>query len=135
MRVLLTGSRGYIGTVMAPMMVEAGLDVVGVDADLYRFSTFGTWIDPITTMVGDVRDLQLSDLRGFDAVVHLAALSNDPLGDLNPELTSRSTIWRRSALPRSRRRLVSCGLCLPRHAAITVRPATSPSTRSRRSIL
>ena len=87
MRVLLTGSRGYIGTVMAPMMVEAGLDVVGVDADLYRFSTFGTWIDPITTMVGDVRDLQLSDLRGFDAVVHLAALSNDPLGDLNPELT------------------------------------------------
>jgi len=87
MRVLMTGSRGYIGTVMAPMMVEAGLEVVGVDADLYRFSTFGTWTDPVTTIVGDVRDIQVGDLRGFDAVVHLAALSNDPLGDLDPELT------------------------------------------------
>jgi nucleoside-diphosphate-sugar epimerase len=87
MRVLLTGSRGYIGTVMAPMMVDAGLDVVGIDADLYRFSTFGSWTDPITTIVGDVRDIQVGDLRGFDAVVHLAALSNDPLGDLSPQLT------------------------------------------------
>jgi len=83
----MTGSRGYIGTVMAPMMVKAGLDVVGLDADLYRFSTFGTWSDPITTLVGDVRDVEVGDLRGFDAVVHLAALSNDPLGDMDPALT------------------------------------------------
>jgi nucleoside-diphosphate-sugar epimerase len=85
--VLLTGSRGYIGTVMAPMMMNAGLEVVGLDADLYRFSTFGNWADPITTMVGDVRDVQVGDLRGFDAVVHLAALSNDPLGDMDAALT------------------------------------------------
>jgi len=87
MRVLLTGSRGYIGTVMAPLMTNAGLEVVGLDADLYRYSTFGDWTETITTMVGDVRDVQAGDLRGFDAVVHLAALSNDPLGDMDPALT------------------------------------------------
>ena len=87
MRILLTGSRGYIGTVMAPFLVAAGHDVVGLDTDLYRRSTFGTWKEAIPTTVKDLRELQASDLRGFDAVVHLAALSNDPLGDLNPQLT------------------------------------------------
>lgn len=87
MKILLTGSRGYIGTVMAPMMVQAGHEVVGVDTDLYRRSTFGPWKESIRTLVKDVRALEAQDLRGFDAVVHLAALSNDPLGDLNPQLT------------------------------------------------
>ena len=87
MRVLLTGSRGYIGTVMAPMMVQAGHQVVGLDTDLYRRSTFGPWRESIRTLEKDVRAVEAKDLEGFDAVVHLAALSNDPLGDLNPELT------------------------------------------------
>ena len=87
MRILLTGSRGYIGTVMGPMMVAAGHDVVGIDTDLYRRSTFGQWRETVPTIVKDVRALEPSDLRGFDAVAHLAALSNDPLGDLNPQLT------------------------------------------------
>ena len=87
MRILLTGSRGYIGTVMAPFLVAAGHDVVGLDTDLYRRSTFGTWHESIPTVVKDLREVQASELRGFDAVVHLAALSNDPLGDLNPQLT------------------------------------------------
>ncbi len=87
MRVLLTGGRGYIGTVMAPLLVEAGHEVVGIDTDLYRRSTFGAWNEAIRTIVKDVRALEQRDLRGFDAVVHLAALSNDPLGDLNPQLT------------------------------------------------
>src|SRR5262245_32953061 len=87
MRVLLTGSRGYIGTVMAPMLLKAGHDVVGVDSDFYRRSTFGPWTESIQTMVKDVGALEVSDLKGVDAVVHLAALSNDPLGDLNPDLT------------------------------------------------
>src|SRR6267143_3469897 len=87
MRILLTGSRGYIGTVMAPMMVGAGHEVVGVDTDLYRRSTFGAWRESIHTIQKDVRSLENADLRGFDAIVHLAALSNDPLSDLNPQLT------------------------------------------------
>ena len=84
MKILLTGSRGYIGTVMAPMFLQAGHEVVGVDTDLYRRSTFGPWQEPIRTLVKDVRELEAADLEGFDAVAHLAALSNDPLGDLNP---------------------------------------------------
>jgi nucleoside-diphosphate-sugar epimerase len=87
MRILLTGSRGYIGTVMAPMMVEAGHDVVGLDTDLYRHSTFGPWRESARTIEKDVRAVEAADLKGYDAVVHLAALSNDPLGDLNPQLT------------------------------------------------
>jgi nucleoside-diphosphate-sugar epimerase len=87
MRVLLTGSRGYIGAAMAPLLVEAGHAVVGLDTDLYRRSTFGPWRESIHTIERDVRTVEASDLRGFDAVVHLAALSNDPLGDLNPQLT------------------------------------------------
>jgi nucleoside-diphosphate-sugar epimerase len=87
MRILLTGSRGYIGSVMAPFLVRAGHEVEGVDTDLYRRSSFGEWKDPIETRVKDVRSLEVRDLSGFDAVIHLAALSNDPLGDLNPQLT------------------------------------------------
>jgi nucleoside-diphosphate-sugar epimerase len=87
MKILITGSRGYIGTVLAPMTVAAGHEVVGVDADLYRRSTFGGWSEAIRTIPKDVRALEARDLEGFDAVCHLAALSNDPLGDLDPRLT------------------------------------------------
>jgi nucleoside-diphosphate-sugar epimerase len=87
MRILVTGSRGYIGSVLAPMMVESGHEVVGVDTDFYRRSTFGAWTETIRTIPKDVRVLEARDLEGFEAVVHLAALSNDPLGDLDPQLT------------------------------------------------
>ncbi len=87
MKILLTGSRGYIGTVMAPFLVKAGHEVTGIDTDLYRRSTFGPWRESIHTVVKDLRTLEAKDLRGHDAVIHLAALSNDPLGDLNPQLT------------------------------------------------
>jgi nucleoside-diphosphate-sugar epimerase len=72
---------------MAPMMVAAGHEVVGVDSDLYRRSTFGDWSEAIRTIPKDVRALEASDVQGFDAICHLAALSNDPLGDLDPRLT------------------------------------------------
>lgn len=72
---------------MAPMLARAGHDVVGLDTDLYRRSTYGPWTETIHTIEKDVRAIEPHDVRGFDAVVHLAALSNDPLGDLNPQLT------------------------------------------------
>lgn len=87
MRVLVTGHKGYIGAVMTPMLVEAGHDVVGMDSDLYRECTFGDESLQVPSMEKDIRDATVEDLEGFDAVIHLAALSNDPLGNLNPEIT------------------------------------------------
>jgi nucleoside-diphosphate-sugar epimerase len=87
MKILLTGSSGYIGTVMAPMLVKAGHEVTGLDTGYYLKSTFGTFTDAIPTLRKDVREIAPSDLAGFQAVIHLAALSNDPLGDLNADLT------------------------------------------------
>jgi len=89
MRVLVTGHNGYVGTVMTPLLIAAGHDIVGLDTNLYEQSTFGDeagtqWVSSIRK---DVRDVEARDLEGFDAVIHLAALSNDPLGDLNPERT------------------------------------------------
>ncbi len=89
MKVLVTGHLGYIGTVMAPMLRAAGHDVTGYDSDLYQRCTYdvaGT-IPNVPSIIKDVRDAEESDFIGQDAVIHLAALSNDPLGDLNAELT------------------------------------------------
>src|SRR5262245_12249256 len=89
MRVLVTGHKGYIGTVMTPLLLRAGHEVVGYDSDIYRRCTYtgGGRIAEVPTIEGDTRDIQPQDLRGFDAVIHLAALSNDPLGNLNPGMT------------------------------------------------
>lgn len=89
MKVLVTGHRGYIGTVMAPMLAAAGHSITGCDSDLYSACTYagGGAIAAIEERRMDVRDVTMDDLRGFDAVIHLAALSNDPLGDLSPALT------------------------------------------------
>jgi nucleoside-diphosphate-sugar epimerase len=88
-RVLVTGHRGYIGSVMVPLLVRAGHEVSGCDSDLYERCTFaaGGEMAAVPTLSKDVRDVELHDLEGFDAVVHRAALSNDPLGDLDPEVT------------------------------------------------
>lgn len=87
MRILVTGHKGYIGTVMVPMLLAASHEIVGLDSDLYERCTFGDGIANVPSIKKDIRDVEVSDLEGFDAVVHLAGLSNDPLGDLNPELT------------------------------------------------
>jgi nucleoside-diphosphate-sugar epimerase len=87
MRILLTGHRGYIGTVMAPVLRAGGHDVVGLDSDLFEACTYVGAVPDVPTIRKDLRDVSRGDLDGVDAVVHLAALSNDPLGDLNPSLT------------------------------------------------
>lgn len=89
MRVLVTGHNGYVGTVLVPMLVKAGHDVVGLDTNLYQAATFGDEdsVVAIPEILKDVRDVTHADIDGFDAILHLAGLSNDPLGDLNPELT------------------------------------------------
>jgi len=87
MRTLVTGHLGYIGTILTPMLLEAGHEVVGLDTDLYARCTFGEPPTEVPTIKKDIRDVRTSDLEGFEAILHLAGLSNDPLGDLNPQLT------------------------------------------------
>jgi nucleoside-diphosphate-sugar epimerase len=87
MRVLVTGHNGYIGTVLVQMLQEAGHDVVGLDNYLYEDCTFGDDVADVPALRMDVRDVTAAQLEGFEAVLHLAAISNDPLGDLQPGTT------------------------------------------------
>lgn len=87
MRILLTGHKGYIGVVLAPLLRQAGHEVHGLDSDIFRRCTFGDLSNGIPETIKDIRDVEKHDLEGFDAVLHLAGLSNDPLGYLNPDLT------------------------------------------------
>lgn len=89
MKVLVTGHLGYIGPHMVELLMDAGHQVTGVDLDLFADSAFYTMRPPQASRVMDLFDVTVDDLRGFDAVVHLAGISNDAMGTLNPELTWR----------------------------------------------
>lgn len=86
MRVLVTGHEGYVGSVMVPLLRAAGHDVVGLDTGLFEGCTLGP-VAEVPAIRRDLRAVAPEDLEGFDAVAHLAALSNDPLGELNPQIT------------------------------------------------
>ena len=87
MRLLLTGHNGYIGSVLVPMLERANHEVVGLDSDLFAPCVFGQNGHEIESLQADVRDVESEHLAGFDAVIHLAAVCNDPVGDLNPQTT------------------------------------------------
>jgi nucleoside-diphosphate-sugar epimerase len=87
LRVLVTGHNGYIGSVLVPMLQEAGHEVVGLDIDLFAACVIGEVRAAAVSVQRDVRDVEADDFVGFDAVIHLAAVCNDPLGDLNPLAT------------------------------------------------
>jgi nucleoside-diphosphate-sugar epimerase len=87
MKVLVTGHNGYIGSVMVPILRAAGHQVTGLDSFLFEGCTLGQESEPVPALRKDIRDVEEQDLSGFDAVIHLAALCNDPLGNLNPDIT------------------------------------------------
>ena len=78
MKVLLTGNNGYIGSVLGPMLLAEGHEVIGLDTDLYERCSFSCNPPDIETLGIDVRDVQVHHLEKFDAIIHLAGLSNDP---------------------------------------------------------
>ncbi|MCO5319628.1 MAG: NAD(P)-dependent oxidoreductase [Microthrixaceae bacterium] len=87
MRVLVTGHNGYIGCVLTPMFSAAGHEVLGLDSYLFEGCTLGDELPEVEALRMDIRDVRPEHLEGLDAVVHLAGISNDPLGDLRPETT------------------------------------------------
>lgn len=88
MKILVTGTEGYLGCLLAPLLVEDGHDVTGLDTGYYKHGWLYNGVtSTVHTMAKDVRTVEVEDLRGFDAVVHMAELSNDPLGDLLGEVT------------------------------------------------
>jgi nucleoside-diphosphate-sugar epimerase len=87
MKVLVTGHDGYIGSVMTPLLAAAGHEVVGLDTGLFHAFTLGAEVPAVAAIAKDVRDVEPEDLEGLDAVIHLAAISNDPVGNLDPALT------------------------------------------------
>lgn len=87
MQVLVTGHRGYIGTVLVPMLQQAGHEVRGLDSDLFEQCTFTGTVPDVPSLGKDIRDVTPDDVAGCDAIIHLAGLSNDPLGNYQPELT------------------------------------------------
>ncbi len=89
MRVLLTGHRGYIGSVLSSLLVERGYDVIGYDTGYYRGCELYPWDPGGSEIQKDIRDASARDLDGIEAIIHLAALSNDPLGELDSRLTDQ----------------------------------------------
>jgi nucleoside-diphosphate-sugar epimerase len=87
LRVLVTGHNGYIGSVLVPMLERAGHDVAGLDTDMFEPCLFGENGHDVESLQIDVRDVEREHFAGFDAVIHLAAVCNDPVGNLNPRAT------------------------------------------------
>jgi nucleoside-diphosphate-sugar epimerase len=88
MNILITGTEGYLGSLLAPVLMERGHEVTGLDTGYYKAGyLYNAKGNAPHTLAKDIRHVTLDDLRGFDAVVHMAELSNDPLGELDPDIT------------------------------------------------
>lgn len=87
LKIFVTGHKGYIGSHLIPLLKEKNYQVTGCDINLFEGCEWETIAKPDKELIKDVRDLNEKDLAGYDCVIHLAAISNDPMGDLNEQLT------------------------------------------------
>ena len=87
MKIMVTGDRGYIGSVLTPMLIEKGYDVIGYDSGYFAENLIDALDESYTKITKDIRDLSVADLEAVDGIIHLAGLSNDPLGEFSPKLT------------------------------------------------
>ena len=87
MRIMVTGDRGYIGSVLVPILKEKNYEVVGYDAGYFKDNILEQFDENYLKITKDIRDINKEDLKGVDAIIHLAGLSNDPLGEFSPKLT------------------------------------------------
>jgi len=87
MNILVTGNKGYIGSVLTPMLIEKGYKVIGLDTDFYQGIEKNEPEGEITQIIKDIRNISINNLKNIDSIIHLAALSNDPLGEFNQKLT------------------------------------------------
>ena len=136
MRILVTGHTGYIGSVMVPLLRAAGHEVVGFDSDWFEPCLLeGQPVDrAVPTVRKDLRDVERRDLEGFAAVIHLAGLSNDPLGNLNPVATYEINDAASIRFARLAKQAGVTASSSRRRAAPTARPGTTSWTRGRSSI-
>ena len=133
MKILVTGTDGYLGCLLAPELLRRGHEVVGVDTGFYKSGWLYTGVDPtVQTLAKDIRHLTAADLEGVDAVVHMAELSNDPLGQLSPTITYEINHQGSVRLAELAKRAGVAGSSTCRPAACTGWP-TVRSTRPRRS--
>ena len=87
MKIMVTGDRGYIGTVLMPILKEKNYEVIGYDSGYFVDNILEQFDENYTKITKDIRDVEKKDLKGIDGIIHLAGLSNDPLGELSPNLT------------------------------------------------
>jgi len=87
MKILVTGHKGYIGPILTGMLQDEGFDVTGIDSDIFSECAFSDDLPSVPELQKDIRDIEMRDLEGVNAIIHLAAISNDPIGNLNPNLT------------------------------------------------
>ena len=123
MRVLVAGDRGYIGTVLVPFLRAAGHEVEGLDLGLYEGCDLGPAPEDVLGRPQDTRDVQTGQLADYHAVLCLDALSNDPLGDLNPAAMYSVNLDGTLHLARAAKQAGVERSCSPRPAACTARPA------------
>jgi nucleoside-diphosphate-sugar epimerase len=133
MKILVTGTEGYLGCLLAPELIRRGHEVTGVDTGYYRNGWLYNGVDVTAkTLAKDIRNITVEDLEGFDAVVHMAELSNDPLGQLAPDVTYLVNHQGSVKLANLAIEAASSASSTCPPAASTGSP-TAPSTRARRS--